>query len=71
MVIVIVAGLIAVIISIYSNSNAYVSLSDAKQTHAEIQVIGRLNKRNVLYYDPVRDASLFPFYENAFPIDSW
>lgn len=59
---VVIAIAIAVIISVYSNSSVYGSFTDAKNTKAELHVIGHLDKQKQLFYDATKDANYFSFY---------
>lgn len=60
--IVVIAVVIAVIISAYSSSSTYASFREARQSKAELHIIGFLDKKKALVYDPVKDANLFSFY---------
>lgn len=60
--IVIIAITIAVIISAYSSSSTYATFKEAKASRATIQLIGFLDKKKPLVYDPTKDANLFSFY---------
>ena len=59
---VIIAIAIAVIISVYTDSSSYGSFGDAKNTDAELHVVGHLNKEKELFYDATKDANYFSFY---------
>ncbi len=59
---VIIAVMIAVIISLYSKTSSYGSFSDAKKTAAQLNVVGHLDKQKELYYDAAKDANYFTFY---------
>jgi cytochrome c-type biogenesis protein CcmE len=60
--IVVIAVAIAVIISAYSSSSTYATFKQAKESKATIQLIGFLDKKKPLLYDPTKDANLFSFY---------
>lgn len=60
--IIVIAVAIAVIISAYSSSSTYASFNEARQSRAELHIIGFLDKKKPLVYDPVKDANLFSFY---------
>jgi cytochrome c-type biogenesis protein CcmE len=60
--IVVIAIAIAVIICTYSTSSTYGSFKEAKETSAELHVVGHLDKQKQLYYDATKDANYFSFY---------
>jgi cytochrome c-type biogenesis protein CcmE len=60
--IIIIALAISVIISTYADSSTYGSFADARQTEAELHVVGQLNKEKELFYQPTEDANYFSFY---------
>ena len=60
--IVIISVAIAVIISTYSSSGTYATFNEARQSKAELNIVGFLDKKKALEYDPVKDANLFSFY---------
>jgi len=60
--IVIIAVLIAMIISIYGDSSTYASFAEAQATESELHVVGQLNKDKELVYNPTENASYFSFY---------
>jgi len=60
--IVVIAIAIAVIICTYSKSTSYGSFTDAKQTGAALDVVGHLDKKKELVYDPAKNANYFAFY---------
>lgn len=60
--IIVISVAIAVIISAYSSSSTYATFKEAKQSKTELQIIGFLNKKKALVYDPIKDANLFSFY---------
>lgn len=60
--IVVIAVAIAVIISVYTDSSTYGSFNDAQKTESELHVVGKLNKKKELHYNPVVDANYFAFY---------
>ena len=59
---IIIAIAISVIISTYADSSTYGSFSDARKTESELHVVGQLNKRKALFYNPIQDANYFSFY---------
>lgn len=60
--IIVISVAIAVIISAYSSSSTYASFNEARQSKAELHIIGFLDKSMPLTYDPTKDANLFSFY---------
>src|SRR5690606_11836386 len=60
--IVVIAVLIAMIISIYGDSSTYASFSEAEATESELHVVGQLNKDKELVYNPTENANYFSFY---------
>lgn len=60
--IVIIAVLIAMIISIYGDSSTYASFAEAQATESELHVVGQLNKDKELVYNPTENANYFSFY---------
>ncbi|WP_118195099.1 cytochrome c maturation protein CcmE domain-containing protein [Albibacterium indicum] len=60
--IVLIAVLIAIVISIYGDSSTYASFNEAQKTEAELHVVGQLNKDKELVYDPIKNANYFAFY---------
>lgn len=60
--IVLVAVFIAIIISVYGDASTYASFAEAKQTEAELHVVGQLNKEKDLIYNPQEDANYFAFF---------
>jgi|SRR5690606_12820134 len=60
--IVLIAVLIAIVISIYGDSSTYASFNEAQKTEAELHVVGQLNKEKELIYNPTENANYFAFY---------
>ena len=60
--IVLIAIAIAVIICTYSKTSTYGSFNDAKHTDASLDIVGHLDKKKELVYDPTKDANYFAFY---------
>lgn len=60
--IVVIAIAIAVIISTYSNTSTYGTFKEAAATKSELHIVGHLDKKKELIYDPVKDANYFSFY---------
>ncbi|MFB5946868.1 cytochrome c maturation protein CcmE domain-containing protein [Albibacterium profundi] len=60
--IVLIAVLIAIVISIYGDSSTYASFDEAQKTEAELHVVGQLNKDKELVYNPTENANYFAFY---------
>lgn len=60
--IVLIAVLIAIVISIYGDSSTYASFDEAQKTEAELHVVGQLNKDKELIYNPTENANYFAFY---------
>jgi len=60
--IVLIAIAIGVIVSTYSDSSTYGSFSDARSSTDEIHVVGYLDKKRAMTYNPQVDANLFSFY---------
>jgi cytochrome c-type biogenesis protein CcmE len=60
--IVVIAIAIAVIISTYSKTSTYGSFTDAKETGTSLDVVGHLDKKKELTYDPTKDANYFSFF---------
>lgn len=60
--IVIIALAIGAIISTYADSSTYGTFTDAKNTTAELHVVGQLEKEKELIYNPEKDANYFAFY---------
>lgn len=59
---VVIAIAIAVIISTYSNTSTYATFKEAKDTQSELHIVGHLDKKKQLFYDPTKDANYFSFY---------
>lgn len=60
--IVLIAVLIAIVISIYGDSSTYASFAEAQKTETELHVVGQLNKEKELVYNPIEDANYFAFF---------
>ena len=60
----IIAVAIGVIISTYADSSTYGSFNDAKDSPAELHVVGRLDLAKDMVYNPKKDANYFSFYVN-------
>lgn len=60
--IIVIAIAIAVIISTYTKTSSYGSFNDAKKTEAQLSIVGHLDKKKELIYDPTKDANYFSFY---------
>lgn len=60
--IIIIAIAIGVIISTYADSSTYGSFNDAISSKSELHVVGQLNKKKELIYNPQLDANYFSFY---------
>lgn len=60
--IVLIAVLIAIVISIYGDSSTYASFTEAQKSEAELHVVGQLNKDKELLYNPIENANYFAFY---------
>ena len=58
----VIAICIAVILCTYSSSSTYGTISDAKKTTSELQLICHLDKQKASYYDAVKDANYFSFF---------
>ena len=58
----VIAICIAVILCTYSSSSTYGTISDAKKTTSELQLICHLDKQKAFYYDAVKDANYFSFF---------
>ena len=58
----IIAVAIGVIISTYADSSTYGSFNDAKDSAAELHVVGRLDLAKDMVYNPKKDANYFSFY---------
>ena len=58
----IIAIAIGVIISTYADSSTYGSFTDAQETQKELHVVGKLNKKKEMFYNPQQDANYFSFY---------
>ena len=63
----IIAVAIGVIISTYADSSTYGSFNDAKDSAAELHVVGRLDLAKDMVYNPKKDANYFSFYVNNLP----
>jgi cytochrome c-type biogenesis protein CcmE len=59
---VVIAICIAVIVCTYSSSSIYGTISDAKKTTSELQLICHLDKQKAFYYDALKDANYFSFF---------
>ena len=60
--ILVIAVAIAAIISTYGNSSTYANFAEAKKTNDELHVVGHLNLKKEMHYDPIKDANYFSFY---------
>lgn len=60
--IVVIAIAIAVIICTYSSSSTYGTFKEAISNNTELHIVGHLDKKKPLVYDPVKDANYFAFY---------
>lgn len=60
--IVLIAVLIAIVISIYGDSSTYASFDEAQKIESELHVVGQLNKDKELFYNPTENANYFAFY---------
>jgi len=60
--ILVIAIAIAAIISTFSDSSAYASFAESKETNKEIHVVGKLQKEKEMVYNPIQDANYFSFY---------
>ena len=58
----IIAVAIGVIISTSADSSTYGSFNDAKDSAAELHVVGRLDLAKDMVYNPKKDANYFSFY---------
>ena len=59
---VVIAIAIGVIMSLYGSASSYGSFADARNTTDELHVVGQLNLKKELHYDPVKDPNYFSFY---------
>jgi len=59
---VIIAIAIATIMSVISKSSSYSNFTEAKNSGAELSIVGHLDKQKGLYYDAAKDANYFSFY---------
>ncbi len=59
---IVIAIAIAIIISSYSNTSTYATFKEAKDSQAELHVVGHLDKKKQLFYDPAKDANYFSFF---------
>jgi cytochrome c-type biogenesis protein CcmE len=60
--IIVIALAIGAIVTTFADSSTYASFAEAKESSAEIHVVGKLVMEKEMVYDPVKDANYFSFY---------
>jgi cytochrome c-type biogenesis protein CcmE len=60
--IIIIAIAIGVIISTYTDSSTYGTFSEAMESKSDLHVVGQLDKKKELVYNPQKDANYFAFF---------
>lgn len=60
--IIIIAIAIGAITATFSNSSTYGNFAEARNTNSELHIVGKLDLKKEMFYDPIKDANYFSFY---------